>query len=204
MRLRTQYRLPAMLSLDGIERVLVSPIITLIAFVHLLMFYSPFYRNHNDKATIGQEAYRWSSVSEAARRAISVRYSLLTYMYTLFYYAHTEGQTVMRALAWEFPEDESLRATYAQFLLGPSILVTPVLAPNVETVQGVFPGIGEGTRWYDWYTLAEVQAKPQENVTMDAPLEQVDAGDLEGLFAFNIESDHQVFRSHNRSLRISR
>jgi alpha-glucosidase len=125
------------------------------------------------KAAIGQEAYHWSSVSEAARRAISVRYSLLTYMYTLFYYAHTEGQAVMRALAWEFPNDESLKATYSQFLLGPSILVTPVLVPNVETVQGVFPGIGEGTRWYDWYTLAEVQAKPQENVTMSAPLEHI-------------------------------
>lgn len=94
-------------------------------------------------------------------------------MYTLFYYAHTQGETVMRALAWEFPEDASLRATFSQFLLGPSILVTPVLVPNVETVQGVFPGIGQGTRWYDWYTLAEVQAKPQENVTMSAPLTHI-------------------------------
>lgn len=79
----------------------------------------------------------------------------------------------MRALAWEFPNDETLRETYNQFLLGPSILVTPVLLPNVETVSGVFPGIGEGTRWYDWYTLEEVAAKPQENVTLDAPLEHI-------------------------------
>lgn len=125
------------------------------------------------KATIGQEAYHWSSVSEAARRAISVRYSLLTYMYTLFYYAHTQGETVMRALAWEFPNDASLRAVDTQFLLGPSILVTPVLEPNVDTVRGVFPGIGAGTRWYDWYTLAEVQAQPQQNVTLSAPLEVI-------------------------------
>ena len=137
------------------------------------MLYSPFYRNHNVKATIGQEAYHWSSVSEAARRAIAVRYSMLTYMYTLFYYAHTKGETVMRALAWEFPNDETLRETYSQFLLGPSILVTPVLVPNVETVNGVFPGIGEGTRWYDWYTLQEVKASPTENVTLDAPLEHI-------------------------------
>ena len=134
---------------------------------------SPFYRNHNVKASISQEAYRWSSVAEASRRAIAVRYSLLTYMYTLFYYAHTKGETVMRALAWEFPNDQTLRETYNQFLLGPSILVTPVLFPNVETVSGVFPGIGEGTRWYDWYTLAEVAAQPQQNVTLDAPLEHI-------------------------------
>jgi alpha-glucosidase len=66
-----------------------------------LSAFFPFYRNHNVKATIGQEAYRWSSVAEASRRAMSVRYSLLNYMYTLFYYAHTKGDTVMRALAWE-------------------------------------------------------------------------------------------------------
>ena len=125
------------------------------------------------KAAISQEAYRWPSVAEASRRAMSVRYSMLNYIYTLMYYAHTEGQTVMRALAWEFPEDASLKGTYSQFLLGPSILVTPVLEPNVETVNGVFPGIGEGTRWYDWYTLEEVQASAGENKTLDAPLEHI-------------------------------
>ncbi|KAF1973746.1 hypothetical protein BU23DRAFT_639650 [Bimuria novae-zelandiae CBS 107.79] len=116
----------------------------------------PFYRNHNVKATIGQEAYRCSSVAEASRRAMAVRYNILTYMYTLFYHAHTKGETVMRALAWEFPDNTSLRETFNQFLLGPSILVTPVLQPNVDYVNGVFPGIGQG-----------------ENVTLSAPLEHI-------------------------------
>lgn len=31
-------------------------------------------------------------------------------MYTLFYLAHNTGSTVMRALAWEFPNDPSLAA----------------------------------------------------------------------------------------------
>jgi hypothetical protein len=64
---------------------------------------------------------------------------------------------------YRFPNDESLRETYSQFMLGPSILVTPVLVPNVETVQGVFPGIGNGERWYDWYTLSEVDAQPERH-----------------------------------------
>lgn len=79
----------------------------------------------------------------------------------------------MRALAWEFPEDQTLRGTYNQYILRPSLLITPVLQPNVEYVKGVFPGIGEGTRWFDWYTLQEVHAKPQENVTLSAPLEHI-------------------------------
>ncbi|KAI1635011.1 glycoside hydrolase family 31 protein [Biscogniauxia mediterranea] len=138
-----------------------------------LAAFFPFYRNQNIGSAIAQEAYVWSSVAEASRRAMAVRYSLLNYMYTLLYQAHTKGDTVVRALAWEFPNDETLKTTYSQFLLGPSILVTPVLTPNTETVRGVFPGIGEGTRWYDWYTLEEVHAKPQENVTLSAPLEHI-------------------------------
>nr|POF15174.1 alpha-glucosidase [Quercus suber] len=138
-----------------------------------LSAFFPFYRNHNIKASIGQEAYIWSSVAEASRRAMHVRYTLLTYMYTLFYYAHTEGETVMRALAWEFPEDSSLAGTYTQFMLGPSLLITPVLIPNVDTVSGVFPGVESGEIWYDYYTLQQQQAKPQENVTLSAPLEHI-------------------------------
>ena len=49
----------------------------------------------------------------------------------------------------------------------------PVLIPNVDTVNGVSPGIGEGTNWYDWYTLPPVSAQPQENVTLSAPLEHI-------------------------------
>lgn len=80
----------------------------------------------------------------------------------------------MRALAWEFPDDATLLATDSQFLLGPSILVTPVLTEGDRTVNGVFPGIGQGTRWFDWYTMKEVKnVKPQQNVTMDAPLEYI-------------------------------
>lgn len=102
-----------------------------------------------------------------------VRYSLLNYMYTLFYHAHAKGDTVMRALAWEFPEDASLRETYSQFMLGPSLLITPVLVPNANTVSGVFPGVGDGEKWYDWYTLQAVEAQAQENVTLSAPLEHI-------------------------------
>lgn len=133
----------------------------------------PFYRNHNVKATIPQEAYQWATVAEATRIVMNIRYSLLTYMYTLFYYAHTQGDTVMRALQWEFPNDASLRSVDNQFMLGPSLLVTPVLEPNVESVKGVFPGIAEGTKWYDWYTLQPVEAQSGENVTLDAPLTHI-------------------------------
>lgn len=135
-----------------------------------LSAFFPFYRNHNTLAANSQEAYVWSDVIEASKTAMQIRYSLLPYLYTLFYTAHTQGTTVMRALAWEFPSDPSLAAADRQFLLGPSILVTPVLEPQASTVNGVFPGISQGTVWYDWYTQSAVKAAAGQNVTIAAPL----------------------------------
>jgi alpha-glucosidase len=101
---------------------------------------------------------------------MDIRYSLLPYTYTLFWKANCQGETVLRALPWEFPNDESLKAIETQFMSGPAILVTPVLVPLATTVQGVFPGVADGTKWYDWYTLEPVDAAPGENKTLDAPL----------------------------------
>ncbi|KAI4171373.1 MAG: hypothetical protein LQ343_004329 [Gyalolechia ehrenbergii] len=137
-----------------------------------LSAFFPFYRNHNTLTAIPQEAYVWASVAEASRTAMNIRYSILPYMYTLFYLAHSTGSTVMRALAWEFPNDPSLAAADRQFFLGPAILVTPVLVQGATNVSGVFPGAGGlGEVYYDWYTLsAQDIFSPRANVTIDAPL----------------------------------
>lgn len=129
----------------------------------------PFYRNHNILSAIPQEPYRWASVIEASKSAMAIRYAILPYIYTLFHHASTTGSTVMRALAWEFPNDPSLAAVQTQFLLGPSIMVVPVLEPLVDTVKGVFPGIKQGEVWYDWYTQTAVDAQPGVNTTIPAP-----------------------------------
>jgi alpha-glucosidase len=135
-----------------------------------LSAFFPFYRNHNTLSGIPQEPYRWESVANASRTAMHIRYTLLPYMYTLFHQAHTNGSTVMRALAWEFPNEPQLASVDNQFLLGPSILVTPVLEPQVSSVKGVFPGVIDGASWYDWYTLKRVDAAAGANITIPAPL----------------------------------
>jgi alpha-glucosidase len=136
-----------------------------------LSAFFPFYRNHNTLGANSQEPYRWASVAEASRIAMGIRYSLLPYMYTLFWAAHTRGDTVMRALAWEFPNEPALAAADRQFLLGPALLVTPVLNQGATAVNGVFPGGKSRTLWYDWYTHAAIDL-PQHgaNVSIPAPL----------------------------------
>lgn len=82
--------------------------------------------------------------------AIGVRYALLPYWNKLLWYAHTAGTPLIRAPFYEFPADASLIGVDEQFLIGPDILVTPVLEPNVTEVEGVLPG-GDAVIWRDWY-----------------------------------------------------
>ncbi|KZT00896.1 glycoside hydrolase family 31 protein [Laetiporus sulphureus 93-53] len=131
--------------------------------------FMPFYRNHNQRGALPQEPYRWESVANASRTAMSIRYSLLPYWYTLFANASTYGAPVVRALFYEFPTEPELFAVDRQYLVGRDILVTPVLTPNVSTVDGIFPGRGQVV-WRDWYTRSTVDANPGGNTTLDAPL----------------------------------
>ncbi|CAA7263676.1 unnamed protein product [Cyclocybe aegerita] len=73
-----------------------------------LSAFTPFYRNHNIKGTIPQEPYRWDSVTNASRTAISIRYSLLPYWYTLFANSSMYGTPPVRALFFEFPSEPEL------------------------------------------------------------------------------------------------
>lgn len=135
-----------------------------------LSAFFPFYRNHNTLAANPQEPYVWASVIDATKAATTIRYTLLPYIYTTFYLAHSTGSTVMRALAWEFPNDPTLASADRQFLLGPNILVTPVLEQGATSVDGVFPGSGKGQVWYDWYNQSAITSSPGQNITIDAPL----------------------------------
>ncbi|KAI0466290.1 glycoside hydrolase family 31 protein [Xylaria cf. heliscus] len=136
-----------------------------------LSAFFPFYRNHNEINAISQEPYLWPSVLEASKKAMKIRYALLPYIYTTFYLSHSTGSTTMRALAWEFPEEPWLADADRQFMLGGAILVTPVLEEGATSVDGVFPGVGSGTIWYDWYTQTRVVGvQAGQNVTIEAPL----------------------------------
>ncbi|KAI0353239.1 hypothetical protein OH77DRAFT_1497460 [Trametes cingulata] len=134
-----------------------------------LSAFTPFYRNHNVRSALSQEPYRWDSVANASRTAISVRYSLLPYWYTLFANASLHGSPPIRALFFEFPDEPELFTVDRQFLVGRDLLVTPVLTPNVSTVDGIFPGQGRVV-WRDWYMHQVVDAAISTKTTLDAPV----------------------------------
>ncbi|KAK9835041.1 hypothetical protein WJX81_006384 [Elliptochloris bilobata] len=105
----------------------------------------PFSRNHGELLCSPQELYRWPSVAAAGRRALGLRYRLLTYMYYHFDRATAAGAPVARPLWFEFPGDAVAREADTQWLLGDGVLVSPVLEQGADSVEAYFPA---GT-WYD-------------------------------------------------------
>jgi len=131
----------------------------------------PFVRNHNALGQTAQEFYLWSSVTAAAQNALGMRYQMLPYIYTLFFQAHTTGSTVARPLWMNFPSDTSALSIDRQFMLGSSILISPVLDQGVTTVSAYFP---QGY-WYDFASRVLAVDASAAGVwqTLTTPLESV-------------------------------
>ncbi|XP_029884205.2 maltase-glucoamylase, intestinal-like [Aquila chrysaetos chrysaetos] len=88
---------------------------------------------------------------------LNIRYTLLPYLYTLFYKAHTQGDTVVRPVLHEFYSDEVTWSVDRQFLWGPGLLVSPVLDPGVDVIQAYIPD----AVWYEYDTGAKMSVRKQ-------------------------------------------
>jgi alpha-D-xyloside xylohydrolase len=128
----------------------------------------PFSRNHNTLGAAPQELYLWDSVTEAAQKALGMRYMLLPYMYTLFYQAHSLGETVARPMWFNYPSDSQALTIDRQFMLGSAILVSPVLDQGKTSVTAYFPK----NLWYNFATRSlDINAASEgQYVTIDTPL----------------------------------
>jgi alpha-glucosidase len=91
------------------------------------IFY-PFCRNHCALNGRSQEPWRFGRETERAiRRLIQVRYRLLPYFERLFVEHRETGAPLMRPMAWHFPNDVTAQRLDDQFMLGPDLLVAPIL-----------------------------------------------------------------------------
>ncbi|XP_066295669.1 sucrase-isomaltase, intestinal-like [Branchiostoma lanceolatum] len=139
-------------------------------WMQLGAFY-PFARNHNLNSTIEQDPAVFSqSMIDSSRDVMMTRYTLLPYLYTLFYHAHVAGTTVVRPLLHEFPTDSNTWNVDRQFLWGSGLLISPLLTPDTATVDAYFPD----TPWYDYFTGHQVEGQYRgQTVTLDAPLNKI-------------------------------
>ncbi|CCW69127.1 unnamed protein product [Phytomonas sp. Hart1] len=113
------------------------------------IFY-PFFRSHANHKTKRREPWTFSEDAQHhIRNALALRYALIPYLYTVFYKAHCDGNTVLRPLFFEFPDENDLWEEQATFMFGPSLLVSPVVHRKATETTVRLP-LSE--IWYEYST----------------------------------------------------
>jgi alpha-glucosidase len=111
----------------------------------------PFMRAHTILEAPDKEPWAFGPEHERMNRsAIERRYEFLPYIYNCFYQSFRSGMPVMRALLVEYPDDAATYDASDEFLVGPDLLVAPVVTPRATAREVYLP---RGT-WYDLRTDA--------------------------------------------------
>lgn len=110
--------------------------------------YTPFFRQHAHIDTPRREPWLFGEDNlRIIREAISNRYQLLPYWYTLFYQHTQGGAPVLRPLWYEFPSDHNTWGMYQQAMLGSGMMISPVTEIGQTSQEVYFPE--EESCWYD-------------------------------------------------------
>ncbi len=102
-------------------------------------------------------------VERICRKYLNLRYQLLPYIYSCVAETHATGMPLMRSLWLHYPEDKHAAATADAYMLGPSLLVAPVLAPGAQQ-RSVYLPDGE---WWDFWTAKRVSGGRSVNRPVD-------------------------------------
>ncbi len=136
----------------------------LVRWYQLGVFY-PFSRNHSRINTTRQEPWLFGGeIEDIIRRFLTIRYQIMRYLYSLLYEASKTGVPIMRPLVLEYQDDPNTYLIDDQFLVGPFLLVAPILAPGATERKVYLP---EGI-WVDFWN-GEGMVGPAV-ITREAPL----------------------------------
>lgn len=98
-------------------------------------------------------------VEEMCRTSLSLRYELMPYIYAMNADVHFDGSTVMRPLIMDFADDREALTQKYEYMFGRSILVSPVVEPQISEQRVYLPHVEGG--WYDLYTGKHVEGNGQ-------------------------------------------
>jgi len=128
----------------------------------------PFFRVHSAFFTPRREPWCFGDqVLPLLRATLKLRYRLLPTWYTLAFEAATTGRPLVRPLFWMDPADRDLRAVDDAFLVGPYLLVAPILQEGARARDVRLP---RGT-WIDLATGARHEGGG--TVRVEAPFERI-------------------------------
>ena len=120
--------------------------------------YSSFFRQHAHIDTPRREPWLFGQENlRIIREAITDRYQMLPYWYTLFHTHSQTGSPVLRPLWYEFPGDSETWPIYQQVMLGSAVMVCPVTETGQASLEVYFPE--EDNCWFDKKTFDRYPGK---------------------------------------------
>lgn len=136
-------------------------------WVQLGVFH-PFCRTHSSGHHGEQEPWSFGNdVTDIVRNFIEIRYTLLPYIYTMFWEYINYGVPMIKSLVYYDYEDTQTHFRTDEFIFGRNILVCPILEPNTNGRRMYIPR----GKWINWWT-GEVVEGGQE-VWVDATIETI-------------------------------
>jgi alpha-glucosidase len=131
--------------------------------------FTPLFRNHAINTSPPREPWSFGEpYTTHARDIINERYRLLPYLYTLFEESSRTGQPVLAPLFFHFPGDSQTYSQDTEFMVGPWLLVAPVVTEATFARSVYLPA---GSTWRDMRTGAVFLGG--QSVTTAAPLGKI-------------------------------
>jgi len=112
--------------------------------------FMPLCRNHQMMGTYDHEPWMYGKRTKTIiREMLKLRYSLLPYIYSLFYEHYLKGYPPVRPLFFEFQDDEETYSIDDEFMLGEALLVAPILREGARGREVYLPST---SLWYDFWS----------------------------------------------------
>jgi alpha-glucosidase len=135
-------------------------------FVEFCSLWPRFVMNSWKENGIVNLPWMHESVIPQVREAIRLRYRLMPYLYTQMWQASRLNEPVVRPLLYDFPNDRSALDVQDSFMLGPDILVAPVLEEGASDRSVYLPDHSGG--WFDFHDGRRFD--PGQTIRSMAPL----------------------------------
>lgn len=121
----------------------------LVRFTEFCCLWPRFIMNSWNDDGITTTPWLYPEALPSVRAAMRLRERLMPLIYTLMWQAATADEPAIRPLLWHWPDDPRAAECDDAFLLGPDVLVAPVLEEGATTRTVYFPAHAGG--WIDFH-----------------------------------------------------
>ena len=131
--------------------------------------YTTFFRTHSLDLNSPRQPWTYGQpYTSMAQAIIGQHYYILPYLYTLMQQSSQSGAAVLAPLLYYFPTDVQTYSQDQEYMLGPSLLVAPVVQQGATSRTVYLPA---GANWIDYYSEANYPGGQVINV--NAPIDRI-------------------------------